>query len=92
VSEVLTGTAVALLLTIVAGLAYLSRIEDPFSAMLVVLLFGTTGVALTLVLGYALRVPGSVDVALVLALLAAILGVTFVLRRVARTEGGAHPQ
>lgn len=64
----------------VVGLIYLARVADPSNAVLVALLFGTTGVAITLTLGYALGIPGAIDVALVLALLSAILGVTFVLR------------
>jgi multicomponent Na+:H+ antiporter subunit F len=44
-------------------------------SLLAVLLFGTAGVALVLILGQALGQERAVDIALVLALLAAVLGV-----------------
>ena len=48
--------------------------------MLAALLFGSTGVALVLALGQGLGMPSALDIALVFALLAAVLGVAFVLR------------
>jgi len=47
---------------------------------LAALLFGSTGVALVLVLGQGLGLDRALDIALVFALLAAVLGVAFVLR------------
>lgn len=79
----LTGwwiAALVLLACITASLAFLSRRSGGADSLLAVLLFGTTGTALALVLGEATGAERAVDVALVLALLAAILGVTFVLR------------
>lgn len=74
------GVAVTLLLTIVLGLAHVFRQPGRADSLLAALLFGTTGAALVLVLGRALGVPGALDIALVFALLAAVLGVAFVLR------------
>jgi multicomponent Na+:H+ antiporter subunit F len=72
--------AVALLLTVVLGLSHLFRQPGRAESLLAALLFGTTGVALVLVLGQGLGMPRTLDIALVFALLAAVLGVAFVLR------------
>lgn len=72
--------AVALLLTIILGLGHVFRQPGRAESLLAALLFGTTGVALVLVLGRGLRIARALDVALVFALLAAVLGVAFVLR------------
>lgn len=48
--------------------------------MLVALLFGTTGVAILLLLAEAQAMPALIDAALVFALLAAIAGAAFALR------------
>ncbi len=79
-SALFAAAATALLLTIAAGLAHVFRQPGRADSMLAALLFGSTGVALVLILGRALVVPRAVDVALVFALLAAVLGVAFVLR------------
>ncbi len=74
------GAAVAFLLTIVLGLAHVFRQSGRADSLLAALLFGTTGVALVLVLGKGLGMPRALDIALVFALLAAVLGAAFVLR------------
>lgn len=74
------SAAVALLLTIVVGLGHVFRQPGRADSLLATLLFGSTGVALVLVLGKALGMARALDVALVFALLAAVLGVAFVLR------------
>lgn len=74
------GAAVVLLLTIVLGLAHVFRQSGRAESLLAALLFGSTGVALVLVLGKGLRLDRVLDIALVFALLAAVLGVAFVLR------------
>ena len=74
------SAAVALLLTIVLSLAYAFRQPGRADSLLAALLFGSTGVALVLVLGRGLDLARAVDIALVFALLAAVLGVAFVLR------------
>ncbi|MBN2505975.1 MAG: multiple resistance and pH regulation protein F [Verrucomicrobia bacterium] len=74
------GAAVVLLLTILLGLGHMFREAGPAESLLAALLFGSTGVALVLVLGKGLGMSRALDVALVFALLAAVLGVAFVLR------------
>ncbi|MBK8010295.1 MAG: multiple resistance and pH regulation protein F [Deltaproteobacteria bacterium] len=72
----LTG-AFGLLLTMIAGaLVVLRRREGP-DAILAVLLLGTTGVGLSLLLGAALFEPSALDLALVLAVLAPVIGISF---------------
>jgi multicomponent Na+:H+ antiporter subunit F len=78
-SLVYLAAAAFFLLTIVLGLAGLFR-RSGADSLLAVLFFGTTGVALLLTLGRGLGLDRTLDVALVFALLAAVLGVAFVLR------------
>lgn len=85
--------ALFLLMNLVVGLARVWRGPTPADRMLAAQLFGTTGVAVLLLLAEASSVPALRDVALVLALLAAMATVVFV-RRVwtpqnsGTTEGG----
>ena len=72
--------AVVLLLTIILGLGHVFRQPGRAESLLAALLFGSTGVALVLVLGKGLGMQRALDIALVFALLAAVLGVAFVLR------------
>lgn len=72
--------AIALLLTLVGGLARILRGPTSGDRMLAAQLFGTTGVAVLLLLADALDARALRDVALVFALLAAVLAVTFVKR------------
>lgn len=65
-----------LLLNILCGLVFITRRRGGMESVLAVLLLGTTGVAITLVLGAAVNLDRAVDVALVFALLAAVLGIT----------------
>ena len=84
--------AVFLLTNLLIAMLLVSRGQTPADQMLVALLFGTTGVALLLLLAYTENVPALVDVALVFALLAAITGVAFVQRAWRREEGeDGHP-
>jgi multicomponent Na+:H+ antiporter subunit F len=78
VTEVLLATALFLLLNVMAGLIRVARGPTPADRMLAAQLFGTTGVAILLVLAAALDARALRDVALVFALLAAVLAVTFV--------------
>jgi multicomponent Na+:H+ antiporter subunit F len=71
---------VVLMLTIILGLAQVFRQAGRADSLLAALLFGSTGVALVLVLGKGLGLDGALNIALVFALLAAVLGVAFVLR------------
>jgi multicomponent Na+:H+ antiporter subunit F len=74
------SAAVVLLLTIVLGLGHVFRQPGRAESLLAALLFGSTGVALVLVLGRGLGLDRALDIALVFALLAAVVGVAFVLR------------
>jgi multicomponent Na+:H+ antiporter subunit F len=69
--------ALFLLLNLMAALARVARGPTAADRMLAALLFGTTGVGMLLLLAYAGGHPALVDVALVLALLAAIAGAAF---------------
>lgn len=74
------GLAVLLLVNLVAALARVMRGPTAADRMLAALLFGTTGVAVLLLLVDAGANPALVDVALVFALLAATTGAAFAQR------------
>ena len=74
------GFAVALLATIIVGLLRVERGPSPADRMLAAQLFGTSGVAMLLLLSVGLDTPSLRDVALVFALLAALTVVAFVKR------------
>jgi multicomponent Na+:H+ antiporter subunit F len=82
------AAALFLLLNVVAGLVRIARGPSPADRMLAAQLFGTTGVAVLLVLAEALQQRALRDVALVFALLAAVLAVTFVKRGWRSTDHG----
>jgi len=79
-AELELGVASFLLLTI--GIALLRVVWGPTRAdrMLTAQLWGTTGVAILLLLSEAMAAPVLEDVALILALLASVVAVTFVRR------------
>jgi multicomponent Na+:H+ antiporter subunit F len=79
---------VSLLLTIVAGLIFVTTRPGGPDGFLAALLFGSSGVAMTILLAKALELPRALDVALVLALLAAVLGTVFALRAWPPDESG----
>lgn len=70
--------ALVLLLTILFGLIRVARGPSPADRMLAVQLFGTTGVAMMLLLAKGLDQPRLVEVALVFAVLAAIVLIGFI--------------
>jgi multicomponent Na+:H+ antiporter subunit F len=72
--------ALILLIAIIVGVGFVISRPGNADSLLAALLFGTTGTALVLVLGEALGQPRAIDIALVLALLAAVLGTAFALR------------
>jgi multicomponent Na+:H+ antiporter subunit F len=72
--------AAFLVLSIAAGLVRILRGPTPPDRMLAAQLFGTTGVAVLLLLAEAQALPVLRDVALVFALLAALATVAFVKR------------
>ncbi len=81
------SVALFLLANLVAALIAAERGPTPADRMLTALLFGSTGVGVLVLLGAAMRLPSLVDVALTLALLAAIAGIAFA-RRAWRGDGG----
>lgn len=72
--------AILLLLTLVAGMWRILRGPRSADRMLAAQLFGTTSVAILLLLAQAVDKPALRDVALVFALLAAVTAVAFVRR------------
>lgn len=82
------GLAVFLLANLLVALVRVARGPTPADRLLAALLFGTTGVAILLLLADAMSQPAFVDAALVFALLAAISGAAFA-RRAWREEGPA---
>lgn len=79
-NEFLVAVAVFLLLTILAGLLRVLRGPTPADRMLAAQLFGTTGVAILLLLGRGLGMPALRDVALLFVLLGALATIAFVKR------------
>lgn len=79
----IVGMALFLLLNVIAGLVRIARGPTPEDRMMAAQLFGTTGVAILLLLAQGLGQPALRDVALVLALLAGVAVAAFV-----RREGG----
>jgi multicomponent Na+:H+ antiporter subunit F len=99
-STFLLGVALFLVLTVGAGLVRVALGPTQGDRMVATQLFGTTGVAILLVLAQAMAQPSLRDVALVFALLAVVLSVSFVKRGWVRryvpgevehdTLGGTH--
>ncbi|WP_157981171.1 monovalent cation/H+ antiporter complex subunit F [Aliidiomarina haloalkalitolerans] len=78
---VIISAAIVLLFSLLAGLWRIWRGPESADRMLAAQLFGTTGVALVVLLAVAMPdVAGVLDVALVLALLAAVAMIAFVRR------------
>lgn len=89
----LDAVAAVLLLLLLLGLLRIWRGPAPADRMLASQLFGTTGVALLLVLAESQAEPALRDVALVLALLTVLSTVAFVTRvlQIASADsGGEH--
>ncbi len=87
-SEALAAVALLLLLALVAGVARIARGPTQADRMMAAQLFGTTAVAILLLLGAAFDAPALIDVALVVALLAVVAAVAFVRRS---WGGGSGP-
>ena len=77
---VLNAVAAFLLLTLLVALMRIWKGPTPSDRMLASQLFGTTGVALLMVLAQAQGLPALRDVALILALLSVLAIVGFVTR------------
>jgi len=80
VSAMSLGVALFLLVNLVVALVAAARGPTPADRMLTALLFGSTGVGVLALLAHAMAIPALVDVALTLALLAAIAGIAFARR------------
>lgn len=83
--------ALFLLLNLAAGLWRIARGPTAADRMLAAQLLGTTAVGILLLLAQANAMPAARDVALVLALLAAVTAVAFVRRAWPPVETGHDP-
>ena len=72
--------AVVIIATVMLGLYRIERGPTSADRMLSSMLFGTSGIALTLVLGAVQEMPSLLDMALMFAILASISTVAFVKR------------
>lgn len=91
-NTLLLAVALFLLGNLVVALVAAARGPTPADRMLMALLIGTTGTGILVLLAQAMPLGALVDVALVLALLAAIGGIAFA-KRAWQQEGekeGAH--
>ncbi len=77
-AEFLLGAAILVLLLVAVGLVRILQGPGDADRMMSVQLLGSGGIAALLLLGTATGLPGAVDVALVLALLAAFAALIFV--------------
>ena len=77
-AEFLLVAAIFILLMVAVGLLRVLRGPADVDRMMAAQLLGTGGIAALLLLGTATSLPGAVDVALTLALLAAFAAVMFV--------------
>jgi multicomponent Na+:H+ antiporter subunit F len=75
-----TALALFLLLNLAAGLVRVARGPTAADRMIAAQLFGTTGVAVVLLLAHIERAPALRDIALIFALLAVVVAVAFVKR------------
>jgi multicomponent Na+:H+ antiporter subunit F len=79
-TNILLILASFLLFTVVAGLIRVLRGPTPADRMLAAQLFGTTGVAILIVLAKPMEMSALLDVALLFSLLSAVAVVAFVVR------------
>ena len=77
-AEFLLGATILVLLLVAVGLVRVLQGPADADRMMAVQLLGSGGIAALLLLGTATGLPGAVDVALVLALLAAFAALIFV--------------
>ncbi len=77
-AEFLLAAAAFVLATVALGLVRILRGPGEADRIMAAQLLGTGGIAALLLLAQAMRMPAAVDVALVLALLAAFVTVAFV--------------
>jgi multicomponent Na+:H+ antiporter subunit F len=84
-ADFLLGAAGFVLATVAVGLVRILRGPGDAERIMAAQLLGTGGIAALLLLAKAMSVPAAVEVALILALLAAFVSVTFV-------KGAGRPQ
>jgi multicomponent Na+:H+ antiporter subunit F len=77
-ADFMIAAAAFVLAMVGSGLVRILRGPGRADRIMAVQLLGTGGIAVLLLLASALRMPGMIDVALVLALLAAFVSVAFV--------------
>lgn len=77
-TELYLGAAGVLLLTVMLGLYRVVKGPAPADRMIAAQLFGTTGLAIVLLVGAAMSEPAAADIAVVFAVLAALAAVVFV--------------
>jgi len=85
VADFLLAAAGVVLATVAVGLVRILWGPGDDDRIMAAQLLGTSGIAVLLLLGQAMSVPAAVDVALILALLAAFVTVAFV-KGAARSE------
>ena len=85
-ADFLLGATGFLLATVAVGLVRILRGPGDAERIMAAQLLGTGGIAALLLLAKAMSVPAAVDVALILALLAAFVSVTFV-KGAGRSQG-----
>ncbi len=88
-NTLLSILAVFLLANLLVALLRVARGPTPADRLLAALLFGTTGVAILLLLAFATASAALLDAALVFALLAGVSGAAFA-QRAWREEEGTH--
>lgn len=79
-NDIALGIALFLIGNLVIALLAAARGPTAADRMMTALLFGSTGTGVLVLLGQAMNMPSLVDVALVLALPAAISGIAFAKR------------
>jgi multicomponent Na+:H+ antiporter subunit F len=77
-ADFMIAAAIFVLATVALGLVRILRGPGRADRIMAVQLLGTGGIAVLLLLAPVIRMPGMIDVALVLALLAAFVSVAFV--------------
>jgi multicomponent Na+:H+ antiporter subunit F len=90
VTTFLTAASIIVLVTIAIGFVRVIRGPSKADRLIAAQLFGTAGVAWILLFAYATGKPGLSDVALVLALLAAVSAIAFVKRAWKSAEEEPH--
>lgn len=86
-AEFLIGAAGFIALTMALGLVRLLRGPTPADRMMAAQLLGTSGAAICLLISFASELPELIDVALTLALLAALAAATMSLKAGSVSQG-----